>query len=435
MNRSRGWGIFAIVLGALIAFPALALADCDAKPGTVITKQNWMQYKDCFSEGVQYFWQGAGFWKMPDDVEIHVGPQHHWEYPKEFTEANEKYGGQARLVPQANGEYQLENYIAGFPFPDPSGPEKGTEIAANVTYRLQSFLYAGFPDNGSAAPFYTKDRFNNWNQETVDFDYRQLAYNWDPAVPRVDPNAAGAWYSEWLMVETPEQSRYTADLTIFWQDNLKDESNYVFIPALRRTLRLATSARCAPLLGSDMTHDDQRVGWNGGVGKFNGKFIRDQNLLELTMMNLKETGNFPGSYDGTLGWPKPSWGDWEVRPVDVIDVQRVPSMQAGYCYGKRRMYIDKQFYQTMSEDLYDSNMKLWKVVWMGLDEGMLDGKWKEFGAGGIIETYWDVQNDHVSYVTSAGREGKPFITGVMLKPQYNDVVKYSTPAGLAQLMR
>lgn len=432
---SNKWIVLIGVGLCFLASPIAVSAACNPPPGTTITKQNWMQYKDCFSDGVQTFWQGSGFWKMPDDVEIHVGPPHHWDFPPPFTEANEKYGGQTRLVRQADGRFRLDNYIAGFPFPNPSGPDKATEIAANVTYRFQSFLYAGFPDNGSAAPFYTKDRFGNWNTETVDYSYRQLDYNWDPAVPRLDPSASGAWYTEWLMVETPEQSRYTADLTIFWQNNLRDEDDYVFIPALRRSLRLSVSARCAPLLGSDMTHDDQRVGWNGGVGKFQGDFLREQNLVELADMNPKVMGKFPENYDSMLGWPKPTWGDWEVRPVWVINVHRIPSLAAGYCYGRRVMYIDKQFYQTMAEDLYDTNNKLWKVVEMGVFPGKVDGKWDEFAQGGIIETYWDVQNQHVSYVTSVGPQGLPFVSGTMVAPQYNNVVKYSTPGGLNQLMR
>ena len=63
------------------AVPAPVLADCNVSPGVVITKANWQQYKGCFSDGVQEFWRGAYFWKMPDDVEIHVGQQHTWTLP------------------------------------------------------------------------------------------------------------------------------------------------------------------------------------------------------------------------------------------------------------------------------------------------------------------------------------------------------------------
>jgi hypothetical protein len=77
---------------------------------------------------------------MPDDVEIHVGQQHSWTLPKPFIEASEKYGGQTRLVKQPDGRYRLDNYVAGYPFPKPDGPDKGTEIAANITYRFQGYL-------------------------------------------------------------------------------------------------------------------------------------------------------------------------------------------------------------------------------------------------------------------------------------------------------
>ena len=69
---------------------------------------------------------------------------------------------------QADGRYKLENYIAGNPFPNPSGPDKGTEIAANVTYRLQGYLVAVSVEAGNAGSFNTKDRFGNYNTEVVD---------------------------------------------------------------------------------------------------------------------------------------------------------------------------------------------------------------------------------------------------------------------------
>src|SRR5690349_17236219 len=88
-HRKRG--IVLVICVFLLAPAAAALADCNVSPGTTITKQNWMQYKDCFSEGVQHFWQGDLFWKMPDDVSIKVGPQHTYVLPKPFVEATEKY--------------------------------------------------------------------------------------------------------------------------------------------------------------------------------------------------------------------------------------------------------------------------------------------------------------------------------------------------------
>src|SRR5438876_5440265 len=139
-SRTR-WILLAAVVFGLSA-PVVASAECNVAPGTVINKANWQQYKDCFSEGIHYLWEGSGFWKMPDDVQIHVGPQHNWTLPKPYVEATEKYGGQTRLVKQPDGRYKLENYVAGLPFPHPSGPDKGTEIMANDTYKEQGYLVA-----------------------------------------------------------------------------------------------------------------------------------------------------------------------------------------------------------------------------------------------------------------------------------------------------
>lgn len=60
-----------------------------------------------------------------------------------------------------------------------------------------------------------------------------------------------------LTLLAPEQSRYTTSLTIVPDDLTKNQDNYVFLPSLRRSLRLSSAARCAPLLGSDYTPDDK----------------------------------------------------------------------------------------------------------------------------------------------------------------------------------
>ncbi len=431
-----------VCIAVLFLCPFVGLAqgaDETIPPGTKITMENWQQYKQFMPDGMIALFSGQYFWKMPADVEIDVQAPVIYPLPKAFWDTVEKYSGQTSLVKMPDGRFKLDNYIAGVPFPHPSGPYKGTEIAADVTYRPGPHMAVGASDSTApAAPFYSVDRFGNASATVVDYVYRQLAYNWMPGIPRVEPGAAGAWYTEWLMVEQPEESKYTGDLTIFYQDNLKLEDNYVFIPALRRSLRLAVSARCAPLFGSDMTHDDQRVGWNGGVGMFEGNFLRDQKVLALTTLNA-DPGKFPGNYDMPLGWAKPSWGKWQVMDVWVTDVHRIPSLAAGYCYGKRVMYTTKAYFANVHEDLYDSNMKLWKIVQIpfGPHVDCLHPEWGTEGwnsSGSIIEQYWDVQNDHVSHVTGAGEDGRSQ-AGDCYSPQYDNIARFSTPGGLMQIMK
>ena len=148
----------------------------------------------------------------------------------------------------------------------------------------------------------------------------------------------------------------------------------MFVPALRLSLRLSASARRAPTFGTDAVKDDQRYGWNGGgVGKFMGKWLRDQKLLSTAKIkDEKQPAVYRDNYDGMLGFPKCSWGAWKTRDVCVVDIRRTPGFTAGYCYGSRVDYIDEQYYASLTEDVNDSQLNLWKVFLFGTDTKPLD---------------------------------------------------------------
>lgn len=405
-------------------------------PGTTIKMQNWQQFKQYMPVGMIGFFDGTYFWKMPSDVEMPVGPTVIHPLPRGYLQASEKYGSQTRVIHTPDGHMNLANFVAGMPFPNPQQPDEGYKILANVWFPGGPYLLVVSPVTGVAS-FCTADRFGNSSCTKTSAVYRSLAYNWSPDVPRTDPQAAGAWFSEWLMVEQPEQSRYTADLTLFWQDLSKMEDSFVFVPSLRRSLRLSVSARCAPLFGSDMVHDDQRGGYNGGLSAFNADYLGTRKILAITDLTDAD-GVWPGNYDMPLGWSKPSWGPWSLREVDVLDVRRVPSERSGYCYGSKIMYIDHQFYHQLWEEIYDINLKLWKVVHVGLHPAEITpGEGPTPLDGSLIESYWDLQNDHVSHVFTANPDGKTdgLTYNKSAPPEYTNVTKYSTPGGLMMIMR
>jgi hypothetical protein len=121
---------------------------------------------------------------MPDDVEIHVVPTEVLPLPKLYVAATEKYGNQTKLVPEPDGKLRLENYIAGAPFPNPVGPLAAAEVAADVTYRVGSYIVVAAPDAGTVPALISKDRFGNASMIRNSAIYRQLAYNWQPGYPR-----------------------------------------------------------------------------------------------------------------------------------------------------------------------------------------------------------------------------------------------------------
>jgi hypothetical protein len=98
------------------------------------------------------------------------------------------------------------------------------------------------------------------------------------------------------------------------------------------------------------------------------------------------------------------------------------------------MYIDKQIVKYVWDDLYDHNMKLWKVS--SLELGMRFSA----GARGLVlaktaNQMWDLQNDHLTFGWSATRDGRDRVVDDEVPKQYDDVRRYSDPSGLSQIMK
>jgi hypothetical protein len=405
-------------------------------PGTVITKSNWMQYKQFFSDGEIGLWEGKWYWKMPDDVQINVGPTKIYPLPPPFVEATERYGGQTELVKQSNGEWVLKNYIAGMPFAIPQEPNMGLKILTNVYYRIQPHLVAGFTDSGTPGSICNMDRFNDVLCWKFDYDVRQMAYNWEKNVAQTEKYSGGAWLGEWVQIEEPEQYRYVADLVLLWQDNLRPEDNYLFIPALRRSLRLSDASHCARLFTfADYTHDDLKAGWNGGIGDFDATFLKRMKLLALSEITSNDYGKFPDNYDMPLGWAKPSWGQWELRNAWVIDIRPISLIASRYCYSKRIMYADTSINLPLAEDLYDKNGELTKVMLLSPAPAEVPGYGMQTWAGGGILQLWDVKNDHALMNFTADEHNRNLTIDGAVKPQYDNIQEYQTPSGIMHLMR
>ncbi|MBF6571364.1 MAG: DUF1329 domain-containing protein [Candidatus Binataceae bacterium] len=400
--------------------------------GTKITMANWQQYQAFMPDGMVQLFQGALFWKMPPDLEIDIGPTYNYPLPKSYNDATEQYSPQVRLQRLPNGHWTLTNYVAGRPFPNPQDPDKGQKILADEWFAYGPHVSALSPETGLGSTC-TSDRFGNNNCLKFSAVFRQLDYNTDPGIPRTESGAEGAWYTEWLMIEEPEESKYTADLTIFYSDMDKPEGNFVYVPSLRRSLRLASTARCAPLFSTDFTHDDERAGFNGGIATFDATFLRDQKIIALANLTTAD-GAFPDNYDMPLGFARPSWGAWSVRDTYVLDTRRVATASKGYCYGKRIMYVDKNFFHEQWMDLYDANMKLWKT-------GMVSFRVRVVPNIGVAALsslafqFWDLQSDHATYTFTADGAGRDIVINQAVPPQYNNIDRYSTPSGLMQINR
>jgi hypothetical protein len=410
--------------------PVLATAAIPV--GTAITVNNWQRYAQYMPLGMKELFAGEGFWRMPAELQIIVGPTSRVKLPVGYTEATAKDSHNVQVVHLSNGHNEILNYAGGEPFPNPQEPDKGYKLLADLWFAYVPHFLAGTSRNPLTICSETSHGFSSC--ERLSYVYRQVAYNTDGDVSPEESKANDYWYTEWLTVEEPEQLRYTTLLMLYPKDTQRDEELFTFVPSLRRWFRGSLASRCSPVTGTDYVQDDfKRVGFNGGLGLFNSQFLQHQQILALTGDYSPLGGEFPLNYYMPLGWPRPSWGNWQLRDVDVIDIRRVPTEMAGYCYGKRIIYEDSQTHYALWEDVYDKNMRFWKTALVA--QRVVKKAPLGDVPGAFSSTAWDFEGLHLTNATTQSKEHGDVSVDSEVPPEYRNFTRYSTLAGLSQIMK
>jgi hypothetical protein len=406
-----------------------AVSNATIAPGTSITTQNWSQYHQFMSDGMQALFAGKYFWKIPDDAVVNVGATSLDPPPRSYLEATEKYAGQVNLVDLPNGGLTVQNYQGGAPFPQPEEPHKGWKILADLWYRYFPSTSVLIHAGGCSI-----DRNADVNCAVGDIVYRQLSYNTDPGMPATVPGAADRFYTQWYMLTEPEQQRYTASLQIVYTDLTRNEDLYAFVPALRRYQPVSTLGRCSMVEGNDITQEDYRSGFDSNLTQLQVNYLGEKKVIALILPQMPQ-GKFPDYLEMPLGWPKASWAQWQLRDTYVISVSKLPSESKNYCYGKRVMYVDKTTFAPLWEELYDAQMRPWKIVGLFLHTVDVPGIGKVETSGSIIYAFWDIQNNHASFVADPTETRFPYYANSQVPADYLDLNRYTTPGGLTMIMR
>ena len=397
-------------------------------PGTVITMRNWQRYREYMSAGMQALFEGKHFWKMPADVQMEVGPTVIDSSPRNYLQATEKHSGQVTIRPLPDGGLTIDHYSGGIPFPRPSQPHAGWKILADMYFRYMPHLTV--INHGGSCSI---DGNHDISCAGGDLVYRQMSFNTDPGVPVTMPGFNDEFWTQWYIVTEPEQMRYTASLTIAYADPQRPEDVYAFIPSLRRYQPVSSLARCSQTAGMDFTPDDYRAGFDANLAQLKADYLGEHKVLALILSEMP--GRYPEAYDMPLGWPKPSWGKWQLRDVFVVSASKLPKYARGYCYGQRVMYIDRSTFSTYWEELYDPAMQPWKVVGLFLHAVDVPGIGVVDESNSLIYAFWDIQHHHASFLGDPTDSTYPVYINEQVPAEYHDVRRYSTPAGLNLIMR
>ncbi len=416
-----------------------AMADADSpdtiQPGTQITLENWQQYKKFMPVALQALFSGKYPFRIRSGPEyaMPIGPTKSIKPGSyQYMENTERYGGQAKLINLPGGGYSIQNYVAGIPFPhiDPEDPEAGGKVLFNLYYRYSPAVQT------SLFPLYLTDRFHNTTYLESREVQSQLQHVSDLGYPLTNPLAGGYFWSAADVVLAPEQSKYTMSMTLFPEDPNKPQEIYAFVPALRRSLRLSSAARCSPALGTDFANDNNRDGFAGLPNSFTAKLIGVKKVLAMVNGGNYNEGTSPSSpgvnyLSDPPGWGKPSLGNWELRKTYVLEL--TPTSPT-YCYQAWVAFIDGEIWNMTTNDLYDVRKNLWKGQFQRYrPQHLNDGHntWT-YVAGAESALIYDFQNVHD---TLAVADTYPVLANRDAGAEYNDTARWSTPAGLAQIMK
>jgi hypothetical protein len=423
--------VFTFDNGARYKAEVDASSSATIPPGTQITAANWRQYQGFLPVGIQALFSGQYGFRIGDtpDYAMVVGQTIPTPLPKEVLTNAEKYGHQARLVKLPNGGYGIQGFVAGIPFVNPTEPDLGPKIMYNLWYDFWPFLISYH------SHFFIEDRYGNTTPEESIATTWQLMHLSDSPYPVNMPYADGTYHSTRDLLLIPEQSKYTTALDMQPDDPSVVQESYVFLPSLRRPLRLSSAARCSPILGTDWNQDDNAGGIAFQVGKFDAVYLGEKKVLAIVHAYIPAGTGSRDNLEKVLhtampvpGWPRPAMGKWEVRDAYIIDVEPIDKT---YCYAHKVFYVDKDNWTTLYYETYDRQNKLWKVNKNSLGPVKLNDGETAIVSAATEDAIWDLQNTHssVSTIGTVPEVDKDS------SPELQDAQIYAFPGGLSRILR
>ncbi len=283
-------------------------------------------------------------------TEIEIVPTRQYYHSLPVAEATKKYMGVTKQDSQ--GYIIQDSYIAGFPFPKPSGPFKAQQIIYNwdKSYNLDTEFY------WEHVYGFTKDLRNDYEGMATAYTARlQGRVKWEPL----------GWFDK--RAENQKELKVFQYMSTAPRDlfgNIIQVTSYIdpdrfdlflmYINSLRRIRRMTASDTQDPAVGQDMIYED----WQG----FNQKLTPKRFPYKFEVIG---EGEFlvPINWDGaTYMSTKEGYIlkniQMERRPLWIVQLTQ---LDKNYVYSKRVFYIDKEFLYHVHIENYDQKGRLYRT--------------------------------------------------------------------------
>ncbi len=349
-------------------------AQIPVKPGDVIERSNWEKVKDILPQGVA-LWPKRGEWILKIDEF-----KYDFDYTTEWYELSAKNKGKyglgavKEIIDLKTGKFPM--FIRGMPFPDvdvKNDPDGATKLMHNNNLCLQmngSYDNIGTTENGTLqwigmggyerAIKADMQRFYYWNRPDGEY-----------------PNPDEYMHKTIVPVTWPYDLTGTVQLYIRHLDG-RDDSVFVYVPAIRRIKRLSGANRSDPFMGADSCMDDAD-GFSGHVESMNWTYLGEKVVLcpkwegDMHKPKIMKRNDF-GAWeyylkDGALlGWEVEGWAGvpwafvdatWAPREMWVIKAEPIDPY---YAYGMMELYIDKLSRLAVFNVKYNRAGEYWKTM-------------------------------------------------------------------------
>ncbi len=391
-----------------------------------IDKTNCSKYKDIMIPALYRAVERGDFVVTPGAINFK------YKHSDSFIAAMKKNAGQfdvsneGDLIDIKTGKYP-EN-IYGFPFPDIDlkDPKAGAKIIYNFNYQIYRFMGAM-----QRIRVMWIDKKQGEERYAAGIDSR-LYMNGRPPGQKIK-NSDKVLNYEFQNVTEPMNVKGTNTMAYIYADK-RDDSNYAYVPAIRRIRQTGSTTRSDPYMGSDSWLDTNYM-WNGKDRTMKWKYVGEKTILvpftspnQITEQELAD-GRMSRSYPYTADHPKLGYEDknWKGATWAPINLTYVPRkvwiveqmpIDPYYNWGLHVNYVDQETYTIWYKEVYEKSgdFRTWIILL------------SHYGVGPSGRTNigdWDAQifiDEKVRHATCVARSAHPkaflYMPASQLEPSY-----------------
>ena len=284
--------------------------------------------------------------------EFEIVPTRQYYYALPVTEATERNRGKARL--DDKGYLVTESWVAGYPFPKPSGPFKAQQIMYNVEKRYLAW----------GLNFYILGWIHGYTKNlSLDFDGRydvthlRLAgrvmmppYGWFDGRAR----KRGEFKTFILGFLAPRDVYGAAQSALYYLDPDRLDQLMMYIPSLRRVRKMSATDSQDPIMGQDAIYDDNE-GWMQKLSPTRYPYTFE--VLEEREYLVPAPTRDGAEYISSDGLEFRNM-KFERRPMYVV---KLTQQDPNYVYSYRIFYIDKETFNYVHVENYDQKGRLYRT--------------------------------------------------------------------------